>query len=194
MDGSNEANRKAYDRIATSYAGPEPGEDDPDWRRRCRTLFAGLLRGKDVLEVGCGPGVDADALSKLGLNVTATDFCEEFVSITKTRYPRLHVHRMDMTDPTDLVNGSFDGIYGHSCFLHIARDLAPQTLTNLNSLLKVGGVLFLSLIESSKVRQYTVPNWGGVDDNPAEFICYSHDEMKQLLTGAGFTGIAFHRL
>jgi SAM-dependent methyltransferase/GNAT superfamily N-acetyltransferase len=188
----NLRNRVAYERMASSYAGDTADEDDPAWRLACRGAFMQRLRGKRVLDIGCGPGTDAKHLTDQGLDVTASDFCEPFLAIVRQRYPRMRTAWLDVTRPFDL--GRFDGVYGHSCFLHISRDLAPATLLHLRNALNPGGVLFLAVVESSKFRQYTLPDWGGIAGNVTEFHCYSAEEMRALFEAAGFTDVEILRL
>lgn len=187
----NEDNLKSYNRIARRYAGDEPAEDDPALRLTCRQMFADRLPGKQVLEIGCGPGIDAHFLHKMGLQVTATDYSPEFVRIVKERYPNLKVRCMDMTQP-DVPEGSFDGIYGFACFLHLPRDVADKTLRGLRRLLKPGGVLFLGLIKSTKLDEYIIPDWGGVENNPVLFTCYGESEIEARLREAGFDHVEFY--
>jgi SAM-dependent methyltransferase len=98
---------------------------------------------------------------------------------------------MDMTQP-DLPEGSFDGIYGFACFLHIPRDLANETLRRLRRLLKPRGILFLGLIKSTKLDEYVIPDWGGLEDNPVLFTCYNESEIEACLNEAGFDNVEFH--
>ncbi len=188
----NLRNRESYSTFARAYAGPEVGEDDPVHRLACRLAFQQRLNGKDVLEIGCGPGTDSKFFHEAGLNVSASDFCEPFLEIVRERHPHIPTHLVDMTKPFDV--GRFDGIFGHSCFLHIAHDLAPQTLRNLRQALKPGGILFLAVIGTTKRRQYTIPNWGGHENNPAEFYCYGKDDLPRLAEAAGFQSIETLRL
>ncbi len=120
-DDLNTSNKKAYDLTARQYAGSSPGEDDPVMRKACRSLFINSLPGKDVVEMGCGPGVDSNFFSTEGLTVTATDFCKEFIEIVKERFPAILAHQMDMMKP-DLPEQSFDGIYAFASFIHLPRE------------------------------------------------------------------------
>lgn len=172
-----------YDRIARVYAGQEPGEDDPVLRARCRELFVARLRGRRVLEVGCGPGVDAAKLVEAGLDVTATDACEEFVAIVRERFPAVRARRMDMTAPD---TGEFDGLWSFASFIHVPRSAARATLEGFARLLVPGGLLFLALIRSAKHREYVIDDWGGVAGNPALFTCWDPGEIAALLGETGF--------
>jgi 2-polyprenyl-3-methyl-5-hydroxy-6-metoxy-1,4-benzoquinol methylase len=189
----NEANRRAYEAIAGIYAGTEPGEDDPAMREICRSLFASKLRGKRILEIGCGPGVDSARLQEMGFEVTATDFCDSFVQIVRERFPKVLARKMDMTNP-DLPDGSFDGIYGFASFIHVPRSAAGSTLKRLWKLLRPQGILFLSMIDSNKVRDYVVQDWGGRENNPVLFTCYAKEEAERILRSVGFTGVEFHAI
>ena len=40
--------------------------------------------------------------------------------------------------------------------------------------------------KSSKVSEYIIEDWAGRANNPLLFTCYSHNEMKNLLSAAGF--------
>ena len=55
-------------------------------------------------------------------------------------------------------------------------------------------MLFLSLIESNRLQEYRIENWGGVEDNPADFVCYNKVEMKNFLASAGLHKIECHEL
>jgi SAM-dependent methyltransferase len=188
----NTRNQLTYETFAREYAGPEVGEDDPHHRLACRNAFLVSLKGKDILEVGCGPGTDSKRFHDAGFNVLATDFCKPFLSIVNERYPDIPTSYVDMTSPFEV--GIFDGIYGHSCFLHIAHELALQTLRHLRLALKPGGILFLAVIGTTKNNRYTIPNWGGHENNPAEFYCYSEVELQNLALEAGFKSVETLRI
>lgn len=190
QDDRNSLNKKAYDLTARQYAGYTPGEDDPSMRAACRSTFIKALSGQDVVEIGCGPGVDANFLSALGLNVTATDFSEEFIEIVRERFPALRVHQMDMTKP-DLPEGSYDGVYAFASFIHIPRVQAKNTLIGFRRLLRHNGILFMSLIQSSKHSEYIIEDWAGLADNPLLFTCHTHREIENLLLEVGFTKVQF---
>lgn len=193
MADENKANRKAYELIARLYAGDRPAEDDPVMRATCRNIFQKALKGKVILEVGCGPGVDSSFFHQSGLNVTATDFCPEFVAIVRERFPQINCFEMDMTK-IQLPLSSFDGIFGFATFLHIPRREGSDVLKSFYHLLKNNGVLFLSLIESEKFPEYTIENWGGKENNPVLFTCYSPEEITAKLLNIGFTKVEIHRV
>jgi SAM-dependent methyltransferase len=214
-----EANLSAYSRGAAIYAGDVPEEDDPPWREACRGLFlrelrGALVQGRDssndgdgktlggsedareiphILEVGCGPALDSAAFQRAGCEVLATDICEEFITLVRQRFPALPAQRMNLIEP-NLPRESFHGIYGFMCFLHVPHAAAPRALQGLRALLRPGGVLFLGLIASPVCRDYVVPSWIGMPNNPAHFFCYGEEEMQALAREAGFSEASIHHL
>lgn len=189
----NRENRRTYGLTARTYAGDAPKEDDPAFRAACRALLTDRLRGRRVLEVGCGPGTDAEALRREGLDVTATDACEEFVEIVGERFPGVRALVMDMTEPT-LPPASFDGVCAFASFVHLPRALGPRTLAALARLLVPGGVLLLTLIRSDRVREYVIDDWGGRAGATVLFTCWDEDEIRRGLGEAGLTDIEVHRV
>ena len=171
------------------YAGDMAAEDDPEMRRKLRTMFSGQLRGNCILEVGCGPGTDAAKFAEQGLNVTATDFSRELVDIVKQRYPAMSARVMDMMQP-DFPAQSFDGIYAFSSFLHIPREFSLHTLQGLRELLVPDGLLALQLIESLKgVEQYWIVNWAGKSGCNMLFTCHTREDISRLLIEAGYVSV-----
>ena len=65
-----------YEGIAEYYASIE---DDPELRESIRGLFGTVTAGRQILEVGCGPGRDAALLRAHGFEVTAIDLCQSFI-------------------------------------------------------------------------------------------------------------------
>ncbi|OLP15603.1 hypothetical protein BST81_25340 [Leptolyngbya sp. 'hensonii'] len=185
----NQQNYETWQRVARIYAGEELGEDDPNMRRFVRDQFCQRLSGIKVLEIGCGPGTDAARFAEQGLDVTATDYAQEFIAVVKARYPGLTTHVMDMTEP-DLPLQSFDGIYGFGCFIHLPRSLADNTLLKLRNLLVPGGILCLQLMASAKgILDYRIENWAGDPDCSMLFTCYGREDMVERLTRAGYCDV-----
>lgn len=176
-------------RFARSYSGEEVAEDDPPMREAVRNEFIRRLRGRRVLEVGCGPGTDARKLADRGLSVTATDYAPEFIAIVQERHPQLAARVMDMTAP-DLPPESFDGIYGFASFIHLPRSLADRTLAGLFGLLAPDGLLCLQLIRSTKgIEEYSVNLWGDEGGSLILFSCYDEQEIERRLHRAGFAEV-----
>ena len=178
----------AYAKIARRYAGDAADEDDPAWRAANRALFRSRLSGPTVLEVGCGPATDSAKLAEAGLRVTASDGCPAFLEVVRERYPHLPTRLFDFTRPPPFPD-RFDGVYGVACFIHLPPEQAPAALRHLRTVLRPGGLLFLSLIRSTQVDGYTIDDWGGEPENPVRFTCHEPSAITQLLHDAGFRDV-----
>ncbi|WP_045465495.1 class I SAM-dependent methyltransferase [Vibrio hyugaensis] len=187
----NEKNKEGWEKVALAYSGNSASEDDPNLREFARNEFIKRISGKNVLEVGCGPGTDAAKFHELGFDVLATDYSSRFLDVVRERYPYLKVQLFDMVQPESLQQ-KFDGIFGFGCFIHIPRELCCESLRNLNRILKRGGVLCLQLIQSSKgIEQYYIDDWAGDPQCSMLFNCYAPAEIEAQLRLAGFTEVEF---
>ena len=182
MSQHNDKPYLAYESIAEDYASEQ---DDPKMRERCRTMFLDLLRGKRVLELGCGPGHDGAKLQEAGCNVTSIDLCESFLEYGRRTYPDVDFQCMDIEEPS-FESGTFDGIFGMACFCHVQSEKIPDAMRRYFELLRPSGCLFLFQGDSEKVDSYIVEDWGGVTGNVIEIACHHRDKMKTVLENAGF--------
>ena len=88
---------KSEQTIRSMFAGVAPrydllnhllsGFQDVLWRRRAAEGL-GLPRGAEVLDVCCGTGDQALALSRRGYRVTAADFCLPMLTRARSKYAR----------------------------------------------------------------------------------------------------------
>lgn len=184
------ANYHSYGRIASLWNERAHEHYDFDLHERCRNLFLPYLPGKRILEVGCGLGWDSHFFSLAGYEVTATDFQEAFVTLTKSRNPDVKTLVMDMTSPVHFPE-PFHGIYGFASFLHVPREQSEETIRRLAALLCDNGILFLYHVRSDRgITRYTQEKLL-VEHNPVHCFCHSEDEMRQMLARAGFSSIRF---
>ncbi|MDB5306372.1 MAG: rebM 2 [Gemmataceae bacterium] len=107
-----------------------------------RPAFAklGELRGKHVLDYGCGHGMAAVALARAGATVTAFDLSPGYVSEARERARANDVTAaFAVADAEDLPfpDGSFDGVWGNAILHHLDLARAGRELARV---LKPGGV------------------------------------------------------
>jgi len=185
-----ETNHDSYGRIASLWDKTADENYDFKLHEQCRDLFTRHLPGKRILEVGCGLGWDSHFFSLAGYDVTATDFQESFVALTKSRNPDVNTVVMNMIDPIRFPE-PFHGIYGFASFLHIPREQSEESIKRWADLLCVNGVLFLHHVQSSRgIDRYTQAKLL-IENNPAYCFCHSEYEMEQMLVNAGFSSIQF---
>lgn len=138
------------------------------------------LRGRRVLDAGCGAGRNAAWLTEAGARVTGLDASPEMLGRARARVPAASFSLADLARPLELSDDTFDVAIA-SLVLHYLRDWTP-TLRELRRVVRAGGVLAISthhpltaleLSESGKYleteavvdrwtvngRQYEVPFW-----------------------------------
>lgn len=101
----------AYEALAESYAALVDTKPHNAYYERPATLsLLPDVRGRRVLDAGCGPGVYADWLARRGAEVVALDASPNMVRLARERVgARADIRRADFSQPLDfLPDASFD--------------------------------------------------------------------------------------
>lgn len=125
----------------------------------------GDIRGKSLLDLGCGMGEEAVYLAKLGAKVTAIDISEVGTEIARRRAAynnlsdSLSVFKM-AADPTEFPDDSFDIVHGLGILHHIGL---KKGLAEVRRVLKPGGKGLFSehMGDSPTLERLKVLIWGG---------------------------------
>jgi 2-polyprenyl-3-methyl-5-hydroxy-6-metoxy-1,4-benzoquinol methylase len=129
----------AYENYARRYAAnvASPSGSGADALRRLADV---LPAGGRVLDIGSGPGWDADFLEGLGLHVHRTDVTTSFRDFQVERGKQCDA--LDLL--TDEITETYDGILMLCVLQHFERDELDAVLRKLARALKSQGALFLS--------------------------------------------------
>ncbi len=168
----------AYEADADRYAEARAGEPGAEVIRLYDDFAAALPAGAEVLEVGSGPGRDAEALEARGLRVRRTDVTPAFVE-------RLRRQGYDavVLDPLhDALGGPYDGVLADAVLLHLSRDECVEVLRRLRGATRDGGALALTLKEGQGSGWST----HGAVRAPRHFTYWRPEELREALTGAGW--------
>jgi len=98
-----------------------------------------------VLELGCGNGATAEIISqKLTLELTAVDFCEEFIDLAKQRNLKQVNFIVGNVSDLCLENESFDMIFTERCLINLnSWEDQKKSLCEIRRVLKKGGYVLL---------------------------------------------------
>lgn len=145
--------RRAFDSVAETYHG-ENARNPLIREMRRRTLEAVTSRlapGARLLDLGCGPGPDAEHLGRLGYEVLAVDWSEEMVEEASRRTRaaglagRVEVRHLGIHELGRLEAGTFDGVYSDLGPLNCVPDLGAAAGW-IADRLKPGGIFVASII------------------------------------------------
>lgn len=157
------------------------------------------LAGKSALDVGCGAGLLAEPLARLGATVTAIDAAPELVEAARAHAAPQGLAIDYRAIPVEQVDGQFDLVTAMEVIEHVADPAA--FVRSLAARLAPGGLLILSTPNATAwSRLLTITLAEGVGAIPkgthdfAKFI--APERMKTLLADAGLAcvdiaGIAF---
>lgn len=132
---------KFWDAIADKYAA-SPVKDVTAFERKQAITREHLRPDSSVLEIGCGTGTLALALSPFAKHIHAIDFSAEMVRIASGKQQAQGVTNVSfqhgtLDGPIPFARESFDTVLAFS-LLHLVHD-RPQVLSNIWKLLKPGG-------------------------------------------------------
>jgi 2-polyprenyl-6-hydroxyphenyl methylase/3-demethylubiquinone-9 3-methyltransferase len=146
------------------------------------------LEGKSALDVGCGAGLLAEPLARLGAEVTAIDAAPELIAVARDHEARQGLgidYRAAAVEDTD---GQFDLVTSLEVIEHVAD---PQAFVEaLAKRLAPGGLMILSTPNRtawSKLLTITLAEgFGRIPKGTHDYDKFIDPEgMKQLLEKAG---------
>ena len=137
---------EAYERLAEAYALVVDTKPHNAYYERPATLsLLPEVKGKRVLDAGCGPGVYSEWLLAHGAEVVAVDVSAKMIELARRRIgSALDVRLADLSKPlTFLSDESFDIVLS-SLTLHYIKDWS-STLAEFYRVLRPGGCSVLSV-------------------------------------------------
>lgn len=165
----------AYEGYARGYAAAVSATPSAQAAEDLRRFAAALAPPARVLDIGSGPGWDADFLETLGAQVRRTDVTAAFV--------RFQIERGKRAYPLDLladeIEGTYDGVLMLYVVQHFERDQLDGVLGKLAQALHAGGVALLSHMLGEG------DEWEG-DAGDYRVVRWSAAAMDERLRRAGF--------
>jgi len=134
--------------------------------------FVSLLRGRRVLDVGCGPGRDLEFFSRSDMDAVGVDNAQSMVD--KCRGKGLRVYQMDLEDLT-FEPDSFDGVWAYASLLHVPKCRFPSALQEMMRVLDEEGIFYLGMKEGVGEVMKRSPSMGG---QRRLFSFYSRHELE----------------
>lgn|SRR5574340_994470 len=128
-----------------------------------------------ILDLGCGPGRDLIAFTRLGHIAVGIDGAEAFVTMAR-ELSGCKVWRQDFLH-LDLPAAHFDGVFANASLFHVPRREIARVLGELRAALKPGGVLL-----SSNPRGEDQEGWSGGRYG----VWWREDTWRETLCDAGF--------
>ncbi|MBM3233726.1 class I SAM-dependent methyltransferase [Candidatus Pacearchaeota archaeon] len=108
-------------------------------------LFLGNLPGKNILDLGSGPGRDSLLFKKRGFNPLCLDISEGMLNLCKNKGLKTIKMNFENID----LNKNFDGIWSYTSLTTIPKKLAEQVIRKVYSLLNDNGIFYLGIIEGN---------------------------------------------
>lgn len=154
----------AWDRYSATYQQAMPQGTDTAWygpdipdERQLRLL--GDLKGKRVLDLGCGGGQAAVAFARAGAATVGIDQSTGQLAharrLADAAEVRVELRQGDVADLAFLRADSIDVAFSAYAFAHV--DDLPRVFRQVHRVLKLGGTLVFSLPH---------PAWAMIDDAP----------------------------
>ncbi len=157
--------------------------------------FARSLLGKRLIDIGCGPGVDACRFAALGLEVTAVDYSEAMIqaaqatSTAAANPPRFAVLDMRYVGQAFPEN-AFDGAWVCASLLHIPEPDVPVVLAGLHRILTPGGRAHISLKGGPQGAALVTEHKHGREIQ-REFVFWEREAFEARLILAGFRVVGY---
>lgn len=162
--------RTVRDYVATVDGRPSAGSD------ALQRLARAVGHAGRVLEIGSGPGWDADALETLGIAVHRTDAAVAFCDFQARRGKRCD--RLDLL--VDPIGARYDGVMVLCVLQHFGRDLLDGVLCKLAGALGTGGALLLMYPEGEGDR------WEQGAAGEYRVVLWPRQALDARLAQAGF--------
>jgi SAM-dependent methyltransferase len=149
----------AYEKLSDAYAALIDTKPQNAYLERPATLsLLPEVKGKRVLDAGCGPGVYSEWLERHGANVIAIDASPKMVELAKKRLQDVDVRLHDLRDPLDFLGDDSVDLVLAPLAMDYIEDWVP-VLKEFNRILVREGLFVFSM-----EHPFTKSFWHKSDD------------------------------
>ncbi len=147
-----------------------------DFPRDFINKFSGIA-GEKILDIGSGPGRDAEILRELGHEIICLDASASMLKICQEKgFETSHADLMKLPFEKE----TFDSVWAYTSLLHLPRKEISKALKEIWRVLKNDGAMVLGMIEGNG-EEY-LENLPGIKDNGTRLFCYYQvDELEKIL-------------
>mgnify|MGYP001572009835 CR=1 FL=1 len=136
------------------------------------------VKGKNVLEVGCGDGYGAAYLADMASEVTAVDYDQGIIAAARAKYSRANLKFLSMeAGALRFEDNSFDIVCSFQVIEHIPEAAIGRYLSEIKRVLRPQGSFYLSTLN----LEHAVKSPKTYKKNPAHCREFALDELKGLL-------------
>lgn len=132
---------QSYEGSARQYDTLVDARRPPHIEDALRRLVQCLPLGGSVLEIGSGPGRDADLVESLGAVVRRTDATQAFLDLMAERGKEADL----LNVVTDELGGPYDGVLAMAVLIHVDRGQVDTVLRKIHAALKPGGAFLVAM-------------------------------------------------
>jgi SAM-dependent methyltransferase len=218
MDQTLLDTQRAFDGVASAY--DRSNADNPTLcgmrRRTLAAVAAHVPAGGRIIDLGCGPGADDEALARAGYRVAAIDWSSAMVEETRKRIARaglqdrVDVHHLGIHQLDSLPPSSFDAACSNFGPLNCVPSL-PDAARLIGDRVRPGGVFVASVIGRICPWELALYGWRRdwtrlrvrfarrlvpvpLDGRTVWTSYYTPGEFERPFVGAGFTRVSLRAL
>lgn len=163
---------ESYEGFADEYAGLGNPFPPANVEAALRMVAVTIPPGGTILEIGSGPGWEADFIETLGVSVRRTDATRRFLELQAARGKKAEL----LNVITDQLGGPFEAIVALCVLIHVPRDDIDHVLRKIAEALCASGAFLVSMREGD-----------GEDTGNYHTVYWRRDEFAARIEAAGFT-------
>lgn len=155
-------------------------------RELASTFVSSLSSGRQVLDLGCGPGHYAGLISELGAQVTGLDYSSAMIAKAREVAPRATLVVGDMFELNSIfAENSFDGIWANASLFHMQAEEVDKVLSSMNHVIKPDGKVYIRVKEGVFGTRVVKENVYG-QTIEREFLFWDEKHLSEALARNGF--------
>ncbi len=166
----------AYEKTVEAYCAAAPAGVDPALAALLDAVVT-TVPGGCVLELGSGPGREAEYLEQRGLTVDRTDACLGFVE--RLRQGGHAARALDVRSGD--LGGPFDAVLANAVLLHLDRGEMERALRACHAATRASGVLALT-VKDGDGEGWSTAKIG----EPRWFVYWRPQPLRELLARTGW--------
>lgn len=186
MDDKEKNVYDAYEKIAELY--DKELWDDMPYNQQI-DFFLSLVKGKNILDVGCAMGSFTKYVADKKFTVDGIDFSPKMIDIAKKKVNNANFYIMNMLNIT--LDKKYNGLMAINSIIHIEKKKMFQVIENFRNTIAEDGIIFLILQEGNGEQFLEEP----LDTSIKEFVnFYKEEEIKEIFKQCNLDIIKMERI